>query len=262
MNDLTAKPAGDLRTINAPPGQPNPAVALVALLTNTTQLKEVPVETVERLWALNKEFEERQAAKAFNIAFNKMQSEMTPVHKAARNAQTNSMYALIEDIQSMLDPLLTRNGFSHSISTEDSSQPDHIRFVLWLRHIDGHVEKHMLDAPIDNLGMKGTPNKTRLQGMGSSYSYAKRYLVCNVCGVIVGDDTDGNLAGHGAPNPEYIDEKQQLDLTTYLEVTNSDITKFKTYFKIDNIAQLPKSKYKTAIDMCKKKEQQQKMGGL
>ena len=258
MNDLTAKPAGDLRTME----QPNPAVALVALLTNTTQLKEVPVETVERLWAVHKEFEERAAAKEFNIAFNKMQSQMTPVHKAARNAQTNSMYALIDDIQSMLDPLLTSNGFSHSISTEDSSHADHIRFVLWLRHVGGHVEKHQLDAPIDNLGMKGTPNKTRLQGMGSSYSYAKRYLLCNVCGVIVGDDTDGNLAGHGGANPEFISLDEQLNLQSYLESTNSDISKFKQYFKIDNIAQLPKSKLKTALDMCAKKERQQKMGGL
>ena len=52
-----------------------------------------------------------------------------------------------------------------------------IRFVLILRHTSGHEERHRLDAPVDNVGPKGSPTKTALHGMASSYTYCERHLL-------------------------------------------------------------------------------------
>ena len=82
---------------------------------------------------------------------------MTPVRKRAKNTQTGSSYARAEDITGMLDPLISKEGFSRSLSCGDCPVEGHIRFVLTLRHIGGHEETHFIDAPPDYLGPKGAP---------------------------------------------------------------------------------------------------------
>ena len=138
----------------------------------------------------------------FYTAFNAVQGDMTPVRMRGKNKATNdSPYPFAEDVTAMLDPIMTAHGFSRSISAESSEQPDHVKFVLTLRHNGGHSEKHYLDAPIDDKGMKGSPTKTRLHGMASSYTYCERHLLCKVFGVQLSKDTDGNSQVGPAAEP-------------------------------------------------------------
>ena len=120
---------------------------------------------------------------------------MAPVRKLANNTQTGTMYARAEDVTGMLDPLIIGlEGFSRSLSTTDCPVEGHIRFVLILRHNSGHEERHNFDAPPDYLGPKGSPTKTKLHGMASSYTYCERHLLCKVFGVQLVADDDGNAA--------------------------------------------------------------------
>ena len=97
----------------------------------------------------------------------------------------------------MLDPVIHKHGFSTSLSSQPGAPADHTRFVLMVRHVGGHAEEHTWDAPIDDKGIKGNPNKTRLHGGGSSMAYAARYLKTNVFSVSTYRDDDGNAARHG-----------------------------------------------------------------
>ena len=57
-----------------------------------------------------------------------------------------------------------------------------------LKHLPGgHYEDSFMAAPLDTSG-----GKSNVQGVGSTNSYLRRYIACNIFNiVIVGDDDDG-----------------------------------------------------------------------
>ena len=226
---------------------------LEVLLSNPDRLKDCPVETIERLYALDKDIRVKQARREFAEAFNRVQAAMTPVRKRAKNTQTGSSYARAEDITGMLDPLISKEGFSRSLSCGDCPVEGHIRFVLTLRHIGGHEETHFIDAPPDYLGPKGAPVKTKLHGTGSSATYCQRLLLCMVFGVQLIADDDGNAGGGIGPGAEKITEEQALDLVALIGEVGADTPKFLDYFQIKSLEELPSISYKTAVRMLEAK---------
>ena len=228
--------------------QPN---ALQAVLADPERLKDFPIETLERLFDLHKVQQSTEARIAFNTAFNAVQAQMHPVMKKATNKHTQSTYARAEDVMRMLDPIIIEHGFSRSLSTEESPIQDHMRFVLILRHKAGHEERHTLDAPLDNTGIKGNPTKTKLHGMASSFTYCERHLLCKVFGVQISNDDDGNAAT--IDTGEKITSTQQNFLRDMLEASGADIDKFFNFFSVKSLADLPANRFNQAKTMLTKR---------
>ena len=220
--------------------------ALDTLLSDPERLKEFPIETLERLMALAKEQRAEQARLAYFGAFNAVQEAMTPIRRRAINDATNSPYAKLETVTKMLDPLIVGWGFSRSLTTEPSTIAEHIRFVIVIRHVEGHEERYGIDAPNDYAGPKGTPVKTKLHGMGSSFTYCERVLLCKAFGVQVVADDDGNAGGGVGPGAECITEDQADDLQSALEAAGGSLDRFLTLFGVATLGDLPASSLKTA----------------
>ena len=206
---------------------------LASLLADPDRIKDIPVDNLERLFALQREWRADRAREDFAIAFNAVQGEMRPVAKVARNVHTKSMYARAEDVTAMLDPVINKHGFSRSISTDDCPAADHMRFTLILRHVGGHEERHHLDAPVDNVGMAGNATKTRLHGMASSYTYCERHLLCKVFGVHIVSDDDGLAGAAVGPGAEKITQEQADWLNTLADELSADKIAFCKYLKIN-----------------------------
>ena len=232
--------------------RPEPS-ALAQLLSDPDRLRDFPIETVERLFVLDQQIRAETARREFSAAFNRVQMAMSPVHKHAKNSQTASTYARAEDVTRMLDPLILAEGFSRSISTEPAENQNTIRFVLILRHTSGHEERHRLDAPIDNVGPKGSPTKTALHGMASSYTYCERHLLCKVFGVVLTADDDGNAAAGVGPGSEVITDDQLQDLESLLSEVSANRDKFLAYFKIASLSQMKRGQLKEAIQLLEVK---------
>ena len=171
---------------------------LALILQDPDKLKGLQVDTLERLWAIEKEVRADDRRQQFHEAFTAAQIDLAPVRKEASNKQTDSVYAKLEDVVAMLDPVITKHGFSRSISEDPTFAGEGIRFVMTVRHTAGHSELHYLRAPVDNVGPKGAPTKTVLHGIGSSYSYVERIMCCKVWAIQVFEDDDGQ-AGGGPP---------------------------------------------------------------
>lgn len=233
--------------------EPEQKSALAVLLADPDRLKDFPIETVERLFNLDRQIHADAARQDFFSAFNAVQAEMHPIVKRGKNSHVGSTYARAEELTQMLDPIITRNGFSRSISTEDCKIEDHIRFVLILRHTGGHEERHRLDAPVDHLGIKGAQTKTRLHGMASSYTYCERHLLLKVFGVQTVADDDGNAAAGIGPSSERISEDQVHNIDALADEVAADRRKFLKFFDIDHLAEMRVSDYKTAIRMLEAK---------
>src|ERR1700756_1665513 len=97
-------------------------------------------------------------------------------------------YAPLDEIDKYLRPLLLGEE-------GDRPYPGEPREDGWilirgrLKHLSsGYFEDSFMPAPPDTSG-----GKSNVQGVGSTNSYLRRYIVCNIFNVVVvGDDDDGN----------------------------------------------------------------------
>lgn len=185
MNQITTiEPEGDKPT------------GLQAALQQALMLPEQGVERLERMWEMHKEMQDRDAAREYAAAMQRTQAAMPNIRKRGKNKQTNSQYALLEDINQQVTPIYTREGFSLSFGTVRSELEGHVGIVCDVLHSAGHSRTYTYDAPIDDVGIKGEKNKTQTHGRGSAISYGQRYLVKMIFNLTIGgEDDDGNAAG-------------------------------------------------------------------
>lgn len=185
------------RTMNAvahvPPAAA-PADNPLAILHLALQGGADPAK-LEKLMDLADRWKSDRAAEAFATAMNAAQSSMPCVVKDKANSFTSTKYASLENVNSVIRPVYTLNGFSLSYGTEDSKLEGHVRVVCDVAHVGGCTRRYHLDLPMDGAGAKGGSNKSAAQAMGSSLSYARRYLALMIFNVTVADqDIDGNAA--------------------------------------------------------------------
>ena len=224
---------------------------LVAILADVQHLKEIPIETVERLFALKERHDAREAEREFNSAFVAAQMEMSPVKKLGKTHVAT--YAKAEHVKEMLDPIIAKHGFSYSISEQESNKSDHIRFNMKLRHSGGHSDNFWIDVKPDVTGAKGGSSKTYVEGIMSSYTLCMRQLVCKVWSVqLVGDD-DGKAAGGGNIEPVSVDQTTHLQDLMNEILTGAQKGQLLNVLKIDDISQLPATKYEYAVGLIERK---------
>jgi hypothetical protein len=96
-------------------------------------------------------------------------------------------YAPLEEIDKHLRPLLAEEEMELSYSDEPCEGGILIRGRL--KHLpSGHFEDSFMPAPPDNTG-----GKSNVQAIGSTNSFLRRYVACNIFNIVViGDDDDGN----------------------------------------------------------------------
>lgn len=225
---------------------------LMVLISDTEKLKELPIETVERLFELHERNDAKLAKIAFNKSMNLVQSQIGPVLKGKKNQHTGSMYARLEDISAVVDPVLLQHGFSRSMNTEPSNQPGFFTAVLILRHTGGQSESFKLEVPNDAAGTHGTKNKTMIQGQVSSLTYATRVLLGHATAVQIVDDLDGNNL-NVAPEP-VISTDQGFEINDLIAESKLDMEVFCKHFEIDKVEHLTKKQYVTAKQMLQRRK--------
>lgn len=155
--------------------------------------KGAPIETIERLVALQEKMLARQAEIEFSEALNRVQDKIKRIAPDLDNPQTHSKYASYAAIDKEIRPIYAPEGFSVSFTHEDCPKPNMIRVVGWLR-LRAHKERYQVDWPVDTAGPQGKAVMTATQATGASDSYAKRYLVKDMFNIAIGEgDRDGNL---------------------------------------------------------------------
>jgi len=133
-------------------------------------------------------------------------------------------YAPLEEIDKHLRPLLAEEEMDLSYSDEPL-QSGGLLIRGRLKHLpSGYYEDSFMPAPLDTTG-----SKSEVQAVGSTNSFLRRYITCNIFNiVVVGDDDDGNGGT--------IDEAQRktiLDLIGKAKVG----PKFLKYMKAQSVAE-------------------------
>ena len=137
----------------------------------------------------------RSAEQAFVTAFLKMKPKLPIIdergHIEYRDGRKGT-YALNEDIQLVIEPILLAHGFMLTFETEHPS-PNAIRVIGLLTHRKGHTRRSAFEAPADTSGGKTAP-----QARGSVLSYGHRYCSLDLLNLITrGIDNDGDTRTAG-----------------------------------------------------------------
>jgi hypothetical protein len=227
----------------------------LATLERLATNPNVPVETIERLLAVQERVMSKQAEDEFNTAMSAAQSEMGRISADATNPQTNSKYASYGQLDKALRPIYTKHGFALSFGEADSPKADHIRVVCYVTHRGGHTRMYHRDMPVVTTGLAGKVNMTQTHGNASAQSYAQRYLLKGIFNVAIGeDDNDGN-----GDRGEVITEKQVADLNALIDEVGANRQAFMEYIAKDKfiaaekLEDIPVKSYSSLVKMLERK---------
>lgn len=176
------------------------------------------VDVIERMMKMQTEWEARQAKKAFDAAMTRVAARLINIRIIKRRGvaykgEEAFKYAALEDIDKLVAPVLVEEGFSVSYDTAPSAQQGWHDIIVRVSN-SGHTESSRIPLPLDSSG-----GKNNTQGMGSTYTYGKRYALCAFFNIVtVGEDDDG--AGG------VIDEAQAANIKQLIKDSGADTRKF------------------------------------
>ena len=121
-----------------------------------------------------------------------VQRTVQPITKDAENPFTKSWYASLNSVMAACRDALIENGIwlcQHPVPVE---QPNSLGLVTKLTHVEsGQWQSSLAIVPLP----KADP-----QGMGSAMTYARRYALTAMLGMVT-DDDDGEGAKNGKKSP-------------------------------------------------------------
>lgn len=236
--ETTDKPNGLL------PMSPDIA-AFMSVIERASANPDFDADKLERMLAMYERIMARNAEMAFNAAFAEMQSEMPVITENGQikvGHEVRSKYALFEDINDTVKPILKAHGFAITFKTKTAESG--ITVTAILMHKDGHREDTEMTLQADTSG-----SKNAVQGVGSSVSYAKRYGLTALLNITTrGEDDDGRAGGAKA-----ITEDQVMELQATITEHKIDQKAFFTYMRVSNLTQIPAARFEDAKAALQKK---------
>jgi hypothetical protein len=216
------------------------AGAIVQMIERIALNPAADIDKFERLLEMQERVAARTAKAAYDAALAVMQPELPVIAERGgirnKDGDVQSTYALWEDINDAIKPILSRHGFALSFRVE---RPEGLIAVTGvLSHRDGHREETTLSLPVDSSGSKNS-----VQAIGSSTSYGQRYtakLLLNLTSR--GVDDDGKAGGSA-----YITDEQVGTIQELMESVGADRERFLAYIGAASIAEIPADKFKAAM---------------
>lgn len=219
--------------------------ALVSIIERAARDPNVDIDKMERLLQMQERVLARTAREAYAAAFADMQERLPTIQEKGRGDK-GMKYALWEDVNAAIKPVLAEHGFGISFKT--GRQNDRVTVTAILTHRQGHSEETTLELPIDTSG-----SKNAVQAVGSSTSYGKRYTAQALLNLTSRDgferDDDGRASGAGPK----VSEDQVIALRELAEAVEADVGKFLAYMRVPSLADIPASRHDEAVRVLERK---------
>jgi hypothetical protein len=184
-------------------------------------------------------------------AFVQAQGQLKKAAKTSENPHFRSSYADLESCWDACHESLQSNGLAVA-QFPLKSEPGFIAVLTMLIHTSGQWWSSELVIPVP---------KFDAQGIGSAITYARRYVLCAMLGLVPQDtDDDGNKASERpkgkpqsrpAPSPPAspITPEQVEVVKKAGDANGTDFDKVRKYYKIPYVKDLPAALY----DDCMKR---------
>jgi len=222
---------------------PSADMGIMAVIARAAADPTVDVAKMQALLAMHERLAALRAETEFKAALARIQPRMPRVSKLGKievSGVVRSRFARYEDVDEMIRPLLGEEGFAVDFDTEMSGAA--IKVILRVSHREGHSELRSITLPVD-----GSGSKNSVQGVGSTVSYGKRYLIVGFFNIItVDEDNDG--AG------DVITEDQANKINDMLIYTSANRAKFLEWVGVPEVADIPAARYDAIMVQLKRKE--------
>ena len=223
---------------------PVPAVsesaAIIQVIERAAMNPNVDIDKMERLLQMQERIMERQAKASYMAALAEMQPDLPEIPENGKG-HGNIKYALWEDINELIKPVLGNHGFSLSFRTGQADGKIIVTGVL--SHRDGHSEETTMHLPTDTSG-----SKNAVQAVGSSTSYGKRYTAQALLNLTSrGDDDDGKAAGSKPDSEATITEAQVKIIQELIEQGKLATDAFCKRWKIQSVTDVKAKSYNEVV---------------
>jgi len=203
---------------------------MFAMIERAARDPAVDIDKLERLMQMKVSADALAARGAFDEAMASMQPELPAIGERG-NAAGRYTYALWEDINSAIKPVLMKHGFALTFRTDFTNG---ITVTGVLSHRSGHREETSITLPADPSG-----NKNAVQAVASSVSYGKRYTAGALLNLTSHGEDDDAYAAVNAPDNKSLDWIATADALGSLDeykARKADVVK-----AYGDVAQVPKS---------------------
>lgn len=207
----------------------------------------VDIDKLERLLEMQERVLARDAKAAYYTALAEMQPNLPVVSEKGgikdRSGNIQSTYALWEDVNEAIRPILAANGFALTFKVR-RTDGDIITTGI-LSHRAGHCEETELSLPTD-----GSGSKNAVQAVGSSTSYGKRYTAYALLNITTtGEDDDGEKGSREAS----VSREQFETLDGLADAVEADKPKFCTIYGVTSLRDIPAKRFNEALGQMKQK---------
>lgn len=227
--------------------EPSVAVMLQSMLQGVQQGQITPesVEVLKGMMDLYERNEKRQAEKEFAAALTDLQGETIRVQATkqvdVKNGVPRYVFAAYEDIMKVVQPMLTKHGFSITFDTEVGDQ--RLTSICTLTHKSGHSRSNKFAVRYGK-----PPGSSDAQGDMSTKSYAKRGALCDALNISIEKDDDARMEG------DFITSEQADSLRRRVAATDSDEQKFLAFADADSYQNIRASRFDSLDEFLRRKE--------
>lgn len=230
---------------------PSEVAQTLQVIERAASNPEVDVDKLERLLQMQERILARNAKAAYDAGMARMAPELPVIEKRGeirnRAGHVQSTYPLWEDIDKAVRPILSRHGFTLSFRVGHENGQQTITGVL--AHAEGHSESTTIYLPSDDSGAKN-----RVQAVGSSIQYGKRYTASALLNLVFRDDWLDDDGKQADPRPS-ISEEQQANLEALMDEVGADTAGFLKWAGVESMEAVPAAKYDQAVRLLEKKRQ-------
>jgi hypothetical protein len=218
----------------------------------------VDVQKLSQLLDLQERMLARRAEQEFNEAYTQMVSKMPRIRKnkdVVIKGTKQYSYATWDSIFEVVSPILEEHGFSLSFDSQPRPGGEGgLMITGTLLHKAGHKRSASIPLALENSG-----SKNNVQGMGSTFSYGRRYTAVMLLNLVVVDDDDDGIAG----GTRFITAAHKDELVELIKATRTDTVRFLYQFEVNSLDELEEAHFIPAKNLLlqKKAALQRKTGG-
>lgn len=195
------------------------------------------IEKLKEFRAIEKEWREDQAKRAFNKAFAAFKAhavKLVRTKKITSGPLSGMKHVELGEVVRVATPALSEHGLSISWKlTKDDK--DWMEVTCTLRHLEGHSETVSMGGAPD-VG----PGRNAIQARGSAKTYLERYTATAILGLAPEEDDDGR----GGTTPEQTEGGMEgaaiEDFISLIEGSGDTDELQRSYFKARDAAQAAK----------------------
>ena len=179
-------------------------------------------------------------------ALAKAQAEMSNPAFDSNNSHFKSKFASLAAVRNAVIPVLAKHGIA--CLQDLKSDGAGISCTTLLFHSSG---QYLIFGP---LTLPAT--KPDAQGMGSAATYARRYQLMAVAGVVgdADDDAEAAVGRNGNGSGPKISDKERETLVALAVEVGANLPQFLAYMKVKELGDLPASDFSRAVAALNKKK--------